>query len=58
MPQSAAVPTQAATWKWPSDSSMRALDRLAVMNSGLDVEGFFRFHERELSDDVREPRPS
>jgi hypothetical protein len=34
------------------------LDRLAVMNSGLDVEGFFHFYERELSDAVREPRPS
>jgi hypothetical protein len=29
-------------------------DRLALMNPGPDVEGFFRFHESELSDAVRE----
>ena len=33
-------------------------DRLALMNSGFDVEGFFRFYESELSDAVRQLRPS
>ena len=33
-------------------------DRLALINAGPDVEGFFRFYETELADRVRALRPA